>query len=527
MNRQSQEINATDARSGRSVVVDIGTELGPVPPLHGVCNGPWDAATRNIGNDRTRIRQLEEIGVPFVRLHDTGGNYGGTYFVDVSNLFRDFDKDENDPGNYDFALTDIYIEEIVKAGAEVFYRLGETIDHGIVKRRTSVPRDFGKWARICEHIIAHYNEGWAGGHQWNIRYWEIWNEPNNPLEPNPQWDGTPEQFYELYATAATHLKKRFPGIRIGGSGEGYVTGTTRWGTCTALAWCSGFLKHIAERGAPYDFLDIHLYTRDPDEFAGSAATARALLDEYGYTETELVVGEWNNGAGSAFVKNIASAAMCAASFKVMHDAGIALACYYHATPQSAKYCGLFNWPDAGCAKPYYAFKAYGELRKLGQLVKVASPRDDIYALGARNGNRVAVLLSRYTVDRLDWKPNFSYDEKGLPHPSAEPASEAYLKRVEEADRTVAFNFELKGLTKGMDAVVTVRRLDGQDNLTEISKTVLPDGCRSVVMTMRQPEVRLVEIELVPAELSRDAAVAAAGFFEHDGKNGSKKDELRK
>lgn len=510
------------AFGGGSVVVDIGADIGPVKPLHGVCNGPWDAATRNIGNDRTRIRQLEEIGVPFVRLHDTGGIYGGAYFVDVSNIFRDFDRDENDPASYDFALTDLYIAEIVKAGAEVFYRLGETIDHGVVKRRTSVPRDFAKWARICEHIVAHYNEGWAGGHKWNIRYWEIWNEPNNPLEPNPQWDGTPEQFYELYATAATYLKKRFPDIRIGGSGEGYVTGSTRRGARASLAWCSGFMKYIAERGAPYDFLDIHLYTRDPDEFAGSAATARALLNKYGYVGTELVVGEWNNGAESSFVKNMASAAMCAASFKVMHDAGIELSCYYQATPKSAAYCGLFNWPGPGCAKPYYAFKAYGELRKLGRLVKVESPRDDIYALAARNGDRVAVLLSRYTVDRLDWKPNYAFDEKGVPHPSSEPVDEAYLKRVEEADRTVAFNFELKGLSAGKDAVVTVRRLDGQDDLEVISKTTILDGCRSMVMTMRQPEVRLVEVELVPAKLSRDDAVAAAGFFDFE-----KKGDVRK
>ena len=38
------------------------------------------------------------------------------------------------------------------------------------------PKDFRKWAQICEHIIRHYNEGWADGHKWDIRYWEIWNE---------------------------------------------------------------------------------------------------------------------------------------------------------------------------------------------------------------------------------------------------------------------------------------------------------------------------------------------------------------
>ncbi|MBI4578450.1 MAG: hypothetical protein HY718_02035 [Planctomycetes bacterium] len=39
-------------------------------------------------------------------------------------------------------------------------------------------KDFAKWAKICVNIIRHYNEGWADGFHYNIRYWEIWNEPN-------------------------------------------------------------------------------------------------------------------------------------------------------------------------------------------------------------------------------------------------------------------------------------------------------------------------------------------------------------
>ncbi len=27
------------------------------------------------------------------------------------------------------------------------------------------PKDFKKWAVICEHIIRHYDENWANGYQ--------------------------------------------------------------------------------------------------------------------------------------------------------------------------------------------------------------------------------------------------------------------------------------------------------------------------------------------------------------------------
>ena len=60
----------------------------------------------------------------------------------------------------------------------------------------------------------HYTEGWADGYNYKIRYWEIWNEPE--VQDKMMWNGTPEEFYELYTVAATHLKNRFPHLKIGG-----------------------------------------------------------------------------------------------------------------------------------------------------------------------------------------------------------------------------------------------------------------------------------------------------------------------
>ena len=58
-----------------------------------------------------------------------GGAFGAGKFVDVPNVFRDFDADENDPENYDFTFTDILIEELIKAGIKPYYRLGTTIEN--------------------------------------------------------------------------------------------------------------------------------------------------------------------------------------------------------------------------------------------------------------------------------------------------------------------------------------------------------------------------------------------------------------
>ena len=95
------------------------------------------------------------------RLHEVGGSYGGWVYVDIPNMFRDFDVDETDPASYDFAFTDALMAEIVKAGCEPYYRLGVTIENYPYIRayRISPPKDFAKWARICEHIVRHYING--------------------------------------------------------------------------------------------------------------------------------------------------------------------------------------------------------------------------------------------------------------------------------------------------------------------------------------------------------------------------------
>ena len=63
-----------------------------------------------IGDDGVHggmMRYLKEANIPYCRMHDVGeGFFGENLYVDVPNLFRDFDADENDPAAYDFAFTD-------------------------------------------------------------------------------------------------------------------------------------------------------------------------------------------------------------------------------------------------------------------------------------------------------------------------------------------------------------------------------------------------------------------------------------
>ena len=142
------------------VKVDFSTETGPVKPVNGVGQPPM----LGFGND-CLFHYLTEAGIPFSRLHDTDGAFGKNVYVDIPNIFRDFDADENDPKNYDFAFTDDLMVKLDKAGVRPYFRLGVTIENGAARRayRIFPPKDYAKWARICEHVMAHYVEGWANG----------------------------------------------------------------------------------------------------------------------------------------------------------------------------------------------------------------------------------------------------------------------------------------------------------------------------------------------------------------------------
>ena len=91
-------------------------------PMHG--GGQPPSPTSN-----AMYHYLTEAGIPFSRLHDVGGAFGGGRFVDIPNVFRSFDADENDPASYDFTFTDLLIKNLIDAGVEPYYRLGVTIEN--------------------------------------------------------------------------------------------------------------------------------------------------------------------------------------------------------------------------------------------------------------------------------------------------------------------------------------------------------------------------------------------------------------
>lgn len=142
------------------ITIDYKNICGEIKPMHGVNNAPF--VPKDYGNPGL-FQKMKEAGIPFSRLHDTGGDWGGAHYVDIANVFPDFNADPEKIESYDFAFTDRLMEELVKYGMEPFYRLGCSIENLQYIKAYNIypPKDNLKWARICEGIIKHYNRGWG------------------------------------------------------------------------------------------------------------------------------------------------------------------------------------------------------------------------------------------------------------------------------------------------------------------------------------------------------------------------------
>ena len=347
---------------------------------------------------------LSDISVPYVRLHDVGGLFGGNCYVDIPNIFRNFDADENDPENYDFAFTDAYISALVRNGLKPYYRLGVTIENNaeIKSYHIDPPKDYEKWARICEHIIAHYNEGWADGFHYDIEYWEIWNEPDDSQwRISQMWNGTAEDYYRLYDVASKHLKAKFPNIKIGGyAASGFYAVTL------ALAgkeinehqqyymdFFHGFMKYIKAHNSPIDFFSFHSYS-NPKNLLIHANYLDEQLKAYGYGHIERHLNEWNPPSRTVRASGAHSAEV-AAIMLGSQNSSLDMLMIYDARLEQGAYNAFFAPSASGIelGHAYYAFAAFAILQKLGNQVELHCDTEEVYALCASNGENHALMIS--------------------------------------------------------------------------------------------------------------------------------------
>jgi len=283
------------------MVIDCSEIKGLIQTYGHINCGPLPNINTPDGTDLSP--QYRTTGLNFIRTHDFFGP------TDISMIFPDFTADPTDPLSYNFTETDRHITSIIESGCTVFYRLGESASDNDSLRQP--PSDFQKWADICKHIIMHYNDGWGNGYYYNISYFEIWNEP----DLSGFWNGTAEQYYQLYKITAETIRSYDPTLKVGGPCTSSLDNTN---------YTNGFLDFIKDNDAPLDFYSWHRYADSPYQLYQGGRFVRSLLDEYGFNSVESINTEWNINLiyPQRDNDNAKNAAFTAASLSILQDAAI-------------------------------------------------------------------------------------------------------------------------------------------------------------------------------------------------------------
>ena len=380
----------------RVITVDFSKKSGKIKPLNCI-NGAPRSGGYNLPFDVTE--EFCELNIPIVRTSCPDGEYGFNQFLNIHCIFPDFDADENLEQSYNFLPTDLYLASIRNTGAEILFRLGESGEPYSCKIYTRPPRDKEKWARICEHIIMHYNEGWANGFKYNIKMWEVWNAPDSAAH----FTGEPEEYYELYRITANHLKERFPKIKIGAYGARGFYSLNRLDASEEMKKCIPFMQKFfsyinkEETKAPLDFFTWSCYTSNPDELAMHIKYARTYLDGSGLKKTRSFISEYNTVAKGDTPPGLLE------EFPSELGASLILAqknavdvMTYSTSDIRARENALFTMDDHTKAHRYAAFnvmRSFGKAYRLGTCYETSGDyRKELYSLAAGDKDTALVML---------------------------------------------------------------------------------------------------------------------------------------
>ncbi|MEA2054565.1 MAG: glycosyl hydrolase [Candidatus Thermoplasmatota archaeon] len=386
----------TNSAGQFAINLDCSTDNGTIVPYAELNSGPLPIHYVK-GNDITG--QYKEVGIDFIRTHDF---YGPT---DISTIFPDWNADPEKEESYNFTSSDYYITGIVNAGCCIFYRLGESASDNETLRQP--PQNFSKWAEICKHVVMHYNDGWDSGYNYNITYWEIWNEP----DLDGFWNGTAEQYYELYKAAVQILKEYNESLKIGGPCTSSVGNAN---------YTTGFLDYITENELPLDFFSWHMYADSPDELYMASRTVRKMLDDYGLADCENINTEWNINILSPQRDNdnAKNAAFTACVLTAFQDAGIDHAFRYRGTQDNNLLMKLLGFDlsifayDGTYKTPALTYLAMHYLVRDGP-IRLSTPpmntSDGISYLAGISGDKtnVSVLISNYDAPDVSYTLNIA------------------------------------------------------------------------------------------------------------------------
>jgi len=230
------------------IVIDAHAAAHPFPHFWEEMFGSGRAILTLRESYRNDLREVKKVtDFRYVRFHAILHDEVGVY-----------DEDEHGNPVYNFSYVDQIYDGLLQNGVRPFVEISfmpkklaarQDVHPFWYKPIVSPPKDYSKWDGLmrafAQHLIDRYGIDEVA--QW---YFEVWNEPNIDF-----WTGEPKQatYFELYDHTAQALKLVNPRLRVGGPSS------------SSAHWVDDFIRHVAAKNIPVDFISSHSYGDDTVE----------------------------------------------------------------------------------------------------------------------------------------------------------------------------------------------------------------------------------------------------------------------
>jgi xylan 1,4-beta-xylosidase len=448
---------AASDQSAVSITIDAADRIGPLQPMWAWFG--YDEPNYTYMKDGKKllsaISALSPVPV-YVRAHNLLTTGDGTPALKWGST-NAYTEDAQGRPRYDWTIVDrifdTYIERKMKPLVEIGF-MPEALSAkpqpykhdwkpGVPYNRiytgwTHPPNDYDKWRELVHQWVKHSVERY-GRREVESWYWEVWNEPDIGY-----WSGTPEEFRKLYDYAADGVKRALPTARVGGP---HMTGPLGARTQQLLR---DFLEHClrgtnhatGKVGSPLDFIAFHAKGAprvvDGHVRMGITNHLRAISNGFEIVasfpelkDKPIVIGESDpEGCAACSVATNPENAYRNGTMYSSYTAAQIARTYELADLHKVNLLGSVTWAFEFEDQPYFAgfrdlatngidkpvlnvFRMLGMMK--GDRLRVRSTsaatveviRDqgvrttpDVYALAARQGRDVAILVWNYHDDDL-------------------------------------------------------------------------------------------------------------------------------
>jgi xylan 1,4-beta-xylosidase len=497
----------------RKITVDAATTVSTLRSLQGVDGPPGPGGHKpeyfkfggwNMPDSVDAAAGYRLARIDLVRTHDgygpgdidakfeTAQAPGGALISarrDALTLFPNPAADPDNPASYRFGPTDKLITSIKNAGAGVVFRLGRSEGAD-----PTPPADFDRYAAIAKHLVLHYNRGWGDGFHYNIRYWEVWNEPDLG---QLFWKGTEQQYFELYRRIAHAIKEADPHALVGAPAIARPNDDS--------PYRDELMRQVRATHTGLDFYSWHWYatdSNDPLDFSRIAQDLRMRLDGYGLTATKSFLTEWNYGLSDSPPSPLVRASFITSALIYMQDAPIDVATLYRAD-------NVFGSDGKTPDKTGQALIALGLMKDTPRRLQVSGGDSNGFAVEAGrsdDGHLLRILISNYQIPTQFLGPRSGEDVLRVPH----VFEVRLLPRRDVVYRdNGGFDLTIDHLPTDRAHVMEHCRITEQNNFQLESTVIAPGQPVHLHEDLPPPGVELITVREVPQGASAPAPRAAS------------------